>query len=283
LLLEDLLEQEKREQQRQQPQQQPPVQQQSQTSQSESQNVPVNESHAQTPQQPQPPPTQTQQPNAQPMPVASTAAPQQVHVNLPPGAAPPNIIRARMPRPPGPPGPGAIVVGAVQQPRGPHPQQTPPVGGLPAQGLLPPNAAFNPRMQRPGPSWQPRHPQEITLQQRGPQANMMPGPPPGVIAPNLATGQTVAGHPALSQQEPPAPPPPQPLNVSPPPLPPDNPQTEEDRVKVQRYEEWLSQQEQNITQQLQYYEKEISRLRKQKKVRRLFIWPLINQSIAHYD
>jgi hypothetical protein len=43
-------------------------------------------------------------------------------------------------------------------------------------------------------------------------------------------------------------------------------------MKVQRYEEWLSQQEQNISQQLQHYEKEISKLRKMKKVSINLFW-----------
>ena len=101
--------------------------------------------------------------------------------------------------------------------------------------------------------------------------------PPGVIQ-----GQPPQPHPALQPQQPPAVPPPPPLqNTTPPPLPPDNPQTDEDRQKAARYEHWLSQQEQDINTQLQYYEKEIAKLRKQKKVSqtaKLTFPSLINKS-----
>jgi histone-lysine N-methyltransferase MLL3 len=60
--------------------------------------------------------------------------------------------------------------------------------------------------------------------------------------------------------------PPPPMNNAPaPPAPPENPQTEEDRIKVARYEQWLEQQEASINNQLKYYETEIAKLRKQKK------------------
>lgn len=149
-----------------------------------------------------------------------------------------------------------------------QPGQMPPLGGVPAQGLLPPNAQYQPRMRQraPGPAWQqPRHPQEVTLQQRG--APMPPGvlmQPGGVMQPS--TSGVPQQHPALARQEPTPPPPPPPLAMTPPPPPPDNPVTEEDRMKVARYESWLKQQEQSISAQQNYYEKEISKLRKTRKV-----------------
>ena len=144
--------------------------------------------------------------------------------------------------------------------------------GVPAQGILPPNASapFTPRIRRPGPPWQPRHPQEVTLQQRGPAGHPgQPGGPPGAIMHPGPPGPP-QGHPVFASQEPQSQPPPPVPQGEAPPVPPDNPQTEEDRQKVARYEQWLTQQEQAINQQLQYYEKEISKLRKQKKVRMSF-------------
>jgi len=47
--------------------------------------------------------------------------------------------------------------------------------------------------------------------------------------------------------------------------PPENPQTDEDRAKVSRYEKWLGDQESAINQHLRYYETEISKLRKLRK------------------
>jgi hypothetical protein len=85
--------------------------------------------------------------------------------------------------------------------------------------------------------------------------------------PSTSSGPIPSGHPALVRQEPTPTPPPEPLNMSPPPMPPDNPQTEEDRQKVARYEMWLSQQEDDINKRLKYYELEIAKLRKQRKVR----------------
>ena len=183
---------------------------------------------------------------------------------------------------PGVPGPG------VPGPGVPGP-------GVPAQGILPPNApGFPPRMRRPGPpQWQlqqqqqqqqqqqhpvpipPKHPQEITLQQRGPpqpQGPMLSGGPSPMGAgsgPLPVAGPSGGGsHPALARQESTPPPPPAALNMTPPPQPPDNPQTEEDRQKVMRYEMWLTQQENDINKRLKYYEMEIAKIRKQKKVRR---------------
>ena len=73
-------------------------------------------------------------------------------------------------------------------------------------------------------------------------------------------------HPALMRQDPTPPPPPPPLNTKPMTPPPENPQTDEEKAKVVMYEKWLMQQEQAINQHLRYYETEISKLRKQRKV-----------------
>jgi hypothetical protein len=68
---------------------------------------------------------------------------------------------------------------------------------------------------------------------------------------------------SLDQQRQPVPP----LQTTPaPPAPPDNPQNEEERRQVHRYEQWLVQQDGAINQQLKYYESEIGKLRKQRKV-----------------
>ena len=63
---------------------------------------------------------------------------------------------------------------------------------------------------------------------------------------------------------PPAPPPLNQRGMSPPP---ENPQTDEDKTKVVRYEQWLNQHHEEINSHLAYYETEISKLRKQRKVR----------------
>merc|ERR1711997_869003 len=60
-------------------------------------------------------------------------------------------------------------------------------------------------------------------------------------------------------------PPPPPLNTKPMTPPPENPQTDEDKAKVSRYEKWLGDQESAINQHLRYYETEISKLRKLRK------------------
>ena len=92
--------------------------------------------------------------------------------------------------------------------------------------------------------------------------------PPGLLQGQLQPPQQPQQpHPALARPEPPSVPPPPPIqNSTPPPAPPDNPQTEEDKQKAARYEHWLSKQEADINTQLSYYEKEIAKLRKSKKV-----------------
>ena len=175
-----------------------------------------------------------------------------------------------------------IVAGAP--PHGVRPQMMRMAGpGVPAQGILAPNTpGFAPRMQRPGPPhWQqqqhplpPKHPQEITLQQRGapqpsgPILSTGPSPMGAGSGPLPVAGPSGGGaHPAFVRQDSTPPPPPAALNMTPPPQPPDNPQTEEDRQKVMRYETWLTQQENDINKRLKYYEMEIAKIRKQKKVR----------------
>jgi hypothetical protein len=77
----------------------------------------------------------------------------------------------------------------------------------------------------------------------------------------------VSGISSLSAMDQPRQPVP-PLQTTPaPPAPPDNPQNEEERRQVHRYEQWLVQQDGAINQQLKYYESEIGKLRKQRKVR----------------
>jgi hypothetical protein len=171
-----------------------------------------------------------------------------------------------------------------------------PVPGIPAQGLLPPEAGNmtvlrRPPMphpqqmqmgqmpQHPQQQWLPRHPQEVTLQQRHApvQQNQQ-------LLTQMSSPMMGGGAPGPAQQPPAMLP--QQLNVQPPPQPPENPQTEEDKQKAINfvlspfehrhiticlfqaviYEQWLVQQEQAIAQQLNYYETEINKLRKQKKV-----------------
>ena len=183
--------------------------------------------------------------------------------NLPPGAQPlpqpaADVNVAVDPR---------VVTGQIPNPnvRMPQQQPQPPRQPMPGQQQPQQPGQFNPmmRMRMGQPQW-PRHPQEVTLQQRGgPQIMQQRMPVMGQQQPEP--------HPALRRGglTPPAPPP-QPLNTTPPPSPPYNPQTEEDRQKVFKFEQWLDQQEQNIHQQLKYYETEISKLRKQKKVSNVF-------------
>ena len=51
-----------------------------------------------------------------------------------------------------------------------------------------------------------------------------------------------------------------------PPVPPDNIVTEQDRHVQLQYEQWLNHQHQLLTQQLKYYETEVQKLRKVRKV-----------------
>jgi hypothetical protein len=51
-----------------------------------------------------------------------------------------------------------------------------------------------------------------------------------------------------------------------PPLPPENIMTEQDRQTQIHYEQWLNHQNQIVTSQLKYYETEVSKLRKIRKV-----------------
>jgi histone-lysine N-methyltransferase MLL3 len=51
-----------------------------------------------------------------------------------------------------------------------------------------------------------------------------------------------------------------------PPLPPENITTEQDRQTQMHYEQWLNHQNQIVTSQLKYYETEVSKLRKMRKV-----------------
>ena len=157
----------------------------------------------------------------------------------------------------------------------PQRPQGPPVGaGFPQrpmmmQGQRPPMAMMGPQ----GQQWPPRHPQEVTLQQRGPIGPGGPGGPPqmiGMRGPNPGGPPRMDQHPALMRQEPTPPPPPPQLNTKPMTPPPDNPQTPEDKAKVQRYEQWLEQHTEDINTHLCYYETEISKLRKQRKVSKCF-------------
>ena len=115
-----------------------------------------------------------------------------------------------------------------------------------------------------------RHPQEVTLQQRGPMGGPMGGPPTqmmGIRGPQPPQRMPLDQHPALMRQDSNTLPPPPPLNTKPMTPPPENPQTEEEKAKVMRYEAWLAEQEEAINKHLRYYETEISKLRKLRKVR----------------
>ena len=153
-----------------------------------------------------------------------------------------------------------------QMPQGPQQIQGPP-GGHPQgpgmdhmmvrapmqqQSQLPPGAApgpigfvRNPMVQPPQRlQWQAvRHPQEVTLQQRGPMGvgpPMMGGPPRLPVGAGMISAPMPLSEPhssVMSRQEPTPPPgsqPPTPLNAPPMTPPPENPQTEDDRQKVSR-------------------------------------------------
>ena len=68
----------------------------------------------------------------------------------------------------------------------------------------------------------------------------------------------------------PVPQPPPFVSLPTPPVPPDNPTTDEEKEKLANYEKWLSDQEKGIQTQLQFYETEITKLRKQRKVSQAF-------------
>ncbi len=145
-------------------------------------------------------------------------------------------------------------VGAVMRP-----QHHGPPGSYPMQGQRPMIIQQGPIMQQG--QWI-RHPQEVTLQQRGPMGLRPPGPQ--VMA--IRGPGPIDQHPALIRQDSNTQPPPPPLNTKPMTPPPENPETDEDKAKVHRYEQWLMQQEQAINEHLKYYETEISKLRKLRKV-----------------
>ena len=220
-------------------------------------------------QQQQPIPTSTTQtttsslpPGAQPLPTVPTD-PTTVGVN-------PSMVTGQIvPNQPGQMGPRAQVPGQLQKLQ---PQLTPTATTVQffmprtgAAGSLTPSQipAPNQRMIRPGQPgsaqqpWPPRHPQEVTLQQRGPGTSSVPQ---GSMIQMQVSGQQQPQHPAhpmgqLSgsqvgvQQQPqpvvpganqsqpgmaPAgtPTPPPALETTPPPPPPENPQTDDDRLKV---------------------------------------------------
>ena len=64
--------------------------------------------------------------------------------------------------------------------------------------------------------------------------------------------------------------------------PPENPTNEEDKNKVLQYEKWLGDQESAINQHLKYYETEISKLRKLRKVKILTCLPKKLQTKCFY-
>ena len=216
-----------------------------------------------------------EQQQQQPLPTGTSAP-----TNLPPGAQPiPSLQQQPEQKQPVPTDPSMVtmnpsmVTGQIvpnQQVGGMRPQlqtiqpQRPPSGATPVQAFLPRNAppgAFpgaqvppsqqqrmaNPTLRQAGPnqqSWPQRHPQEVTLQQRGPgnspvpQGSMIPMQIPSQQQPQipgaLATGPQL-GAPQQPQSGVVAgtstPPPPL-SNTPAPPTPPENPQTDEDRLKV---------------------------------------------------
>ena len=109
-----------------------------------------------------------------------------------------------------------------------------------------------------GQQWQQQVQNPQSFQQLGP----MGGPPPQVIGMRGPGPQRMPMGQHLTP--PPAPPPLNQRGMSPPP---ENPQTDEDKAKVVRYEQWLNQHHEEINSHLAYYETEISKLRKQRKVR----------------
>lgn len=108
----------------------------------------------------------------------------------------------------------------------------------------------------------------------GPAGLMSPGVRPQFQRPPAA-GTFIAGQTRPIAENPPPPPPRvPPFNapiLQPPPLPPDNITTEKDRQIAVEYENWLNHQNQVLQQQLKYYESEVQKLRKVRKVGKISI------------
>ena len=246
MLLEDLLEQEKREQQQQQPI--PTV-----TPTSAPSNLPPGAQPISS--------VQPEQPVVPTDPSMVTMNPTMVTGQIVPNQ-PPNVggIRPQLP--------GQLQALQPQRPLSATTVQTfiPRNGAAPGTfqpSQLPPNQRMvNPHQPGPGQQpWPPRHPQEVTLQQRGPggpampQGGMMPMqvasqqqpqvPGASIAGTQIGVPQQIqTGAPAGIDQHPAIRPglvtntagastPPPPMSNTPaPPTPPENPQTDEDRLKV---------------------------------------------------
>ena len=91
--------------------------------------------------------------------------------------------------------------------------------------------------------------------------HMMP-PGPSHLGAGAGPGGQMGGH----RMTPPAPQLPPVLTAPPTPSYNFPPSSEEDRQKMQAYEQWLNQNEQNIGAQLKHYDEAIAKLRKHKKV-----------------
>ena len=253
MLLEDLLEQEKREQQQNAtttgpmpggpPQQVPPQQPTSmpQPPTSAPMQMPIQQQPAQQPQQPMPQQNVQMNPGMNPMQNPNTTVQQMGQPN--PNMGQPLPVGAL--RPQGPP-PGAFPGGVVQRPMMIQQQQGQMVPGQP----------------QPQGQWQP---QQVTLQQRGPMGGQPPHQIMGMRGPHPQRMPMDQQHPALMRQDP-TPPPPPPFDPKPMTPPPENPQTDEERAHAVRYDQWLKRQEGAINDHLRHYETEISKLRKQRKV-----------------
>ena len=234
--MEDLLEQEKREQQQQQPIPTPP------TSTVPTSLPPGAQPISSVQKEPSEPSMVTMNP---------TLVTGQIVPNQPVGG-----MRPQLPGNLQPQRPSSATTGQTFMPR--------PPGTAFAQSQLPANQRMvNPRQPgAPQQPWPQRHPQEVTLQQRGPgnpplpQGGMLPMQVPTQQQGQLA-GAQITGATGVPQQvpggvqmgaEPPsairpgltaatgsATPPPPMSNTPAPPTPPENPQTEEDRLKVMAF------------------------------------------------
>ena len=264
MLLEDLLEQEKREQQQNatttgpmpggpqvaQPPSMPP-----QPSTSAPMPTPIQQLQQQQQQQQQ---HQQQQQQQQPM---------QQQVQMPPGVPMQNPNPAQqmgVPQPQNPMG-QPLPVGAVLQqvrPQGPPPGAFP--GGVVQRPMMiqQQQGQMVPGQQGPQGQWQS---QQVTLQQRGPMGVQPPHQIMGMRGPHPQRMPLDQQHPALMRQDP-TPPPPTAFDTKPMTPPPENPQTDEERAHAVRYDQWLKRQEGAINDHLRHYETEISKLRKQRKV-----------------